>query len=60
MLGYALGRGLNIKDSCTVDAIVAKVKQNNYSAQTLLEEIVLSVPFRQQAGTPPAKEPAKK
>lgn len=60
MLGYALGRGLTIKDSCTVDAIVAKVKQNNYSAQTLLEEIVLSVPFRQQAGTPPAKEPAKK
>lgn len=60
LLGYALGRGLTIQDSCTVDAIVAKVKENNYSAQTLLTEIVLSVPFRQQAGMPPAKEPAKK
>ena len=60
LLGYALGRGLTIQDSCTVDAIVAKVKQNNYSSRTLLEEIVLSTPFRQQAGMPPAKEPAKK
>ncbi|MBI2690115.1 MAG: DUF1588 domain-containing protein [Acidobacteria bacterium] len=60
LLGYALGRGLTIQDSCTVDAIVAKVKQNNYSAQTLLEEIVLSVPFRQQTGFVPPKEPGKK
>ncbi|HEU0120542.1 MAG TPA: DUF1588 domain-containing protein [Bryobacteraceae bacterium] len=56
MLGYALGRGLTIQDSCTVDAIVEKVKQNSYSSQTLLEEIVLSVPFRQQAGALPAPE----
>ena len=26
MLGYALGRGLTLKDSCTVDDIVAQVK----------------------------------
>jgi hypothetical protein len=49
MLGYALGRGLTLSDSCTVDSIVAKLKDNNYSARTLVEEIVLSVPFRQQA-----------
>jgi len=49
MLGYALGRGLTLKDSCAVDDIVAKVKENNYSAQTLIESIVLSVPFRYQA-----------
>lgn len=49
MLGYALGRGLTLKDSCTVDAIVAKLEENGYSAQTLIEEIVLSVPFRYQA-----------
>lgn len=60
MLGYALGRGLTLRDSCTVDAIVAKVKQNNYSAMTLLEEVVLSVPFRYQAGAPAAKEPVKR
>jgi hypothetical protein len=60
MLGYALGRGLTLKDSCTVDAIVAKVKQNGYSALTLLEEVVTSVPFRYQAGTPALKEPVKR
>jgi len=49
MLGYALGRGLTLKDSCTVDNIVAQLKDNNYSAQTLIEAIVLSVPFREQA-----------
>jgi hypothetical protein len=46
MLGYALGRGLTLTDSCTVDNIVAQLKDNNYSAQTLIEAIVLSVPFR--------------
>jgi hypothetical protein len=60
MLGYALGRGLTLQDSCTVDAIVEKVKQNNYSAMTLLEEVVLSVPFRFQAGAAPEKEAAKR
>ncbi|MBM3810293.1 MAG: DUF1588 domain-containing protein [Acidimicrobiia bacterium] len=49
MLGYALGRGLTIEDSCTVDHILSRLKDNNYSAQTLIEEIVLSVPFRYQA-----------
>jgi hypothetical protein len=39
---------LTLSDSCTVDAIVAKLKDNNYSARALVEEIVLSVPFRQQ------------
>jgi hypothetical protein len=51
MLGYALGRGLTLQDSCTVDAIVAKLKQDDYKAQTLVTEIVLSVPFRYQSGT---------
>jgi hypothetical protein len=57
MLGYALGRGLTLKDSCTVDSIVAQLKKNDYRAQTLIEEIVLSIPFRYQAGAseqPPA------
>jgi len=51
MLGYALGRGLTPGDSCTVDQILAKVAADNYSSQTLVKEIVLSVPFRYQAGT---------
>ena len=49
MLGYALGRGLTLKDSCTDDAIVSNLRDNGSSSQTLIEEIVLSVPFRYQA-----------
>ncbi|MFN9754039.1 MAG: DUF1588 domain-containing protein [bacterium] len=48
LLGYALGRGLTLRDSCTVDAIVAAVKAKDYSAQALSEGIVLSTPFRQK------------
>ena len=51
MLGYALGRGLTLEDSCTVDRIVAEVAKNDYKAHTLIQGIVLSVPFRYQAGT---------
>jgi hypothetical protein len=48
MLGYALGRGLTPKDSCVLDDIMAQVKRDNYSAETLVEAIVLSAPFRYQ------------
>jgi hypothetical protein len=51
MLGYALGRGLTLQDSCTVDAIVEQLERNDYSAQTLIREIVFSVPFRYQAAS---------
>jgi hypothetical protein len=51
LLGYALGRGLTLEDHCTVEQVVEEVKKNNYSAHTLIQEIVLSVPFRYQAGT---------
>ena len=59
MLGYALGRGLTLKDSCTVDSIVAQLKDNDYRAQTLIEAIVLSVPFRYQAAALQQKEQPK-
>jgi hypothetical protein len=51
MLGYALGRGLTLEDSCTVDAIAAQLANDDYKAQTLIQAIVLSVPFRYQQGT---------
>ena len=60
MLGYALGRGLTLKDSCTVDEIVAKLKDKEYRAQALIEAIVLSVPFRYQAPAPPAPQAKEK
>ncbi len=50
MLGYALGRGLTLNDSCTVDEIMAELKKNDYKAQTLVRQIVLSMPFRYQSG----------
>jgi hypothetical protein len=51
MLGYALGRGLTLEDSCTVNEIVAQLEKNDYKAHTLIEGIVMSVPFRYQVGT---------
>ncbi len=56
MLGYALGRALTPKDSCVVDDIVAQLKDHDYSAQTLVEAVVLSVPFRFQAPRIPPEE----
>lgn len=52
-LGYALGRGLTMEEHCTVDNIVAQLGKEDYAAQTLVREIVTSVPFRYQAGTAP-------
>ena len=54
VLGYALGRGLTLQDSCTVDSIVAEVEGNNYRAQALIQAVVGSVPFRFQAPAPSA------
>ena len=49
MLGMRLGRGLTPQDSCTVDRIVAQLKENDYRAQKLIEAIVMSMPFQYQA-----------
>jgi hypothetical protein len=53
VLGYALGRGLTAADSCVVEEIVARLRQNDYKSHVLIEGIVLSVPFRYQSGTNP-------
>jgi hypothetical protein len=60
MLGYALGRGLTLEEYCTVDQIVSQLEKSNYSGQTLVREIVLSVPFRYQAGSVPARSVVSK
>ena len=54
VLGYALGRGLTLQDSCTVDSIVAEVERNNYRAQSLINAVVKSVPFRYQEAAAPS------
>ena len=57
VLGYALGRGLTLQDSCTVDSIVAEVERNNYRAQALINAVVMSVPFRYQEAAAPSAGP---
>jgi hypothetical protein len=53
VLAFALGRGLILEDYCTVDRIVAQLAKEDYKAQTLIREVVHSVPFRYVAGTSP-------
>jgi hypothetical protein len=56
VLGYALGRGLQDGDSCTVQHLVDTIARDSYRARTLIREVVLSVPFRNtQAGLAPAQ-----
>jgi mono/diheme cytochrome c family protein len=57
VLGYALGRSLRDGDSCTVQKIVQSLEKDNYSARTLIREIVLSAPFRNSQGGPDHAEP---
>ena len=60
VLGYALGRGLTLQDSCTVDSIVAEVERNNYRAQSLVNAVVMSVPFRYQAASAEPQQALRK
>jgi hypothetical protein len=50
VLAYGLGRGLTLEDSCPIDEVMAQLQQNDYKAKALIKAIVLSVPFRYQAG----------
>ncbi|MGI9474636.1 MAG: DUF1592 domain-containing protein, partial [Rubripirellula sp.] len=46
MLGFALARGLTPEDDCVVETITQKLAKDEYRTQTLITEIVTSVPFR--------------
>jgi hypothetical protein len=59
MLGYALGRSLEDRDDGTIEGIVSRLEANDFKAQTLLEEIVLSVPFRNRNELATASKPKK-
>ena len=45
-LGYAVGRGRQDGDQCTIEAILSKLEAEDYRARTLIREVVLSTPFR--------------
>lgn len=46
VLGYALGRGMQDGDQCTIQKLVDSLSRNNYEARRLIREVVLSTPFR--------------
>ncbi len=50
MMIYALGRGLQAYDQPTVNAIVAKLRPEQYPFQSLIYEIVRSLPFQARRG----------
>ena len=53
ILGYSLGRSLTGEDNCVIDSIVEALAKDDYRSQTLIVEIVKSVPFRYKQVTPP-------
>ena len=53
ILGYSLGRSLTGEDSCVIDSIVETLAKDDYRSQTLIVEIVKSVPFRYKQVAPP-------
>jgi hypothetical protein len=50
MLVYALGRGLKPYDKRTVEGIDNKLAESGYGFQTLVSEIVHSLPFQERRG----------
>ncbi|MBK5291715.1 MAG: DUF1592 domain-containing protein [Acidobacteriia bacterium] len=50
VLGFALGRGLQDGDQCTIQRLTEMLKKDNYGARTLIREVVLSVAFRNMQG----------
>ena len=46
LLGYALGRGLQDGDQCTVQKLMDTMAKNGYQTRTLIRDSVLSTPFR--------------
>jgi hypothetical protein len=52
LLTYALGRGLEYYDQCTVDEIVNKARLANYRFSALVLEIVRSDPFLKKGSRP--------
>ena len=48
LLTYALGRGVEYYDKCTLDDIVAALKKNDYKFSRLVLEIVNSDPFQRR------------
>ena len=57
LLSFALGRELQYFDEPVIEKIVSAVEADDYRSHTLLNQIVLSYPFRYQAGKHPVESP---
>ena len=57
---YALGRGLQRYDTPSVNQIQAKLASQNYPFQTLVFEVIHSLPFQQRRAETKAQEIAKR
>jgi len=58
LLSYALGRPTTVDDAPAVEEIAQRVAQREYRFQALIEQIVLSKPFRGRE-SPADEEPAQ-
>jgi len=58
MLTYALGRGLGPSDRNTVAEIDRRMVQSGHQFQTLIREVVRSMPFQMQHGEIPNQSEA--
>src|SRR5688572_16264335 len=56
MMTYALGRGLQTFDRRAVDTIQRTVAADGYHFQTMVRQVVQSVPFRSRRGEEPRRE----
>jgi cytochrome c553 len=67
VMGYALGRGLQDGDQCTVQRLMDGLAKDGYKLRTLVRDLVLSTPFRNaqadavvsEAGPAPKKAPKR-
>jgi hypothetical protein len=60
MLTYALGRGLQRYDNRTVDSLNRQLAASGYGLQTLVHEIVGSLPFQSRRGEVPVTREGSK
>jgi Protein of unknown function (DUF1585)/Protein of unknown function (DUF1588) len=60
MLTYSLGRGLERYDRRTVEGITRKLEDSGYRFQSIVEEIVASLPFQSRRGEFVRKEVAQR
>ena len=56
LLIYALGRGLEYFDECTVDKIISQAKKSDYQFTELIIAVVSSDPFLKRQGIPLSDE----